>query len=344
VNDTGSGGYQVLGTSFSAPSPACGVIVNSGTHVTETDTLVASGSQPAAGTCIYIIDDSITYLTIAASGQTLYSGNSTGSLVIIPGYGAQVVSDGTNYYAQVFAAGQNGINSNSVYGGGSYSGTATVRETILGSGIGNTSSTGYSNTFVGTTMAAGITSGAANVGLGYNSLGSLTSGSFNIGLGYEVGFGNMATGSDNLLIGYNGTNYCDTPASGTSSYVCIENLVYGTSGSAGGKVGIEGPKPSIVSNACGSTAQGTLATGSSDSSGEVTVGTTGVTSCAVSFANNWTNAPFCIISEQTSLATVLGLGYTISTSALTVTATSGFSGTKFDYHCFAGSNSANAAP
>jgi hypothetical protein len=218
-----------------------------------------------------------------------------------------------------------------------------VRETVVGTSIANKTFTGYSNTLIGSQMAGSLTSGAGNVGIAYNSLGSLTSGGYNVGLGYAVGQSYMATGNYNLLVGFDGTHVCDTPAGGTSNYVCINNLIYGTSGSStGGKVGIEGPKPSIASNACGSTSQGVLATGSSDSSGEVTVGTTSVTSCAVSFANAWTNAPFCNVTDQSG--SVLGLGYSISTSALTVTATSGFTSTVFDYHCFAGSNSANPAP
>jgi hypothetical protein len=285
------------------------------------------------------------YVTVAASGQTLTYGDVTSAsypLILNTGQGVEVVSDGTNYWGQIIASPQGGTASNTIFGGGSLQGAATVRTTVFGAGIANNSFTGYDNTLVGSTMAGSLTSGVSNVGVGYNLLGALTSGQFNIGIGYGVGDSTMATGNGNLLLGYNGSHYCDTPASDTSSYVCIENLIYGRSDL--GKVGVEGPIPSIASNACGSTTQGTLATGSSDTAGEVTVGTTGVTSCAVSFANAWTNAPFCVVSEQTSLATVLGFGYTISTSALTVTATSGFSSTKFDYHCFAGSNSANPTP
>ena len=343
VNDTGTTGYQVLGTSFSTPSPACGVIVNSGTHAAETDTLVASTSQPAAGTCIYIIDDAISYLTIASSGQTIFWGNGTGNITLIPGYGVYIVSDGTNYYAQIFASGQNGQDTNTVVGGASYPGASnTVRETIYGTNIGNKTYTGASNTLIGATNTNSLTSGVGNVVIGYNQTGgALTSGNFNIMVGYASGISNPATGASNLLLGGDGTNQCGAPGD-MSNYVCIWNLIYGDHSK--GKVGIEGPIPSIVSNNCGSSTQGTLATGSSDSNGEVTVGTASVTSCKVTFANAWTNAPFCVVSEQTSLATVTGFGHTISTTALTVTATGGFASTKFDYMCFAGSNSANPTP
>jgi hypothetical protein len=323
--------YQVLATDFSNPAPACGII--NATTNTFTITLVASGSQPASGQCIDIFNIGGGYITVAASGQTLTYGNVTSAfyaLVLGAGQGVEVVSDGANYWAQQIPAPTGGTSGNSVYGGSSLSGSATVRETILGTGIGNNSFTGYSNTLVGSTMAAALTSGASNVGVGYNSLGSLTSGSFNIGLGYAVGFGNMATGSDNLLIGYNGINYCDTPAADTSHYVCIENLLYGDSSK--GIVGIIGPTTTLSS--CGSP---TLFTGSNDTAGAVTAGA--VTACTVNFANTHGVAPFCTVTSRGGLL----LSYTISTTQLVVSSAS-LSASTFDYHCFAGSTTANPAP
>ena len=76
--------------------------------------------------------------------------------------------------------------------------------------------------------------------------------------------------------------------------------------------------------------------------GEVTTGSAGPTSCTVSFANTHNQAPFCVVSSQSG--TVVGLSYSISTTALTVTATSGFDSVKFDYFCPAGSTSNTPTP
>ena len=67
----------------------------------------------------------------------------------------------------------------------------------------------------------------------------------------------------------------------------------------------------------------TLAAGSSDTAGEVTVGTSG-TGCTLTFATAFGTGPFCTVSSHTSAITA----YSESVSALTVTGT----GT-FDYHC-----------
>jgi hypothetical protein len=73
----------------------------------------------------------------------------------------------------------------------------------------------------------------------------------------------------------------------------------------------------------------TIATGSTDSVGEVTAGTT-ATSVVITFSSVKTNAPFCTVTDQSTLASFT---YTISTSAITITQTAN-SGNKIDYICF----------
>lgn len=82
--------------------------------------------------------------------------------------------------------------------------------------------------------------------------------------------------------------------------------------------------PTIGANACGSTTQGTIGAGSTDRSGLLTVGTTGVTSCVVSFASTWGIAPRHV-SLTPANATAAATGTTgayvsaVGTTSFTVT-------------------------
>jgi len=88
--------YQVLAADFSSYKT---ITVASGTF---TITLVASGSQPAAGQYVNIVNYGTGAVTIARSGQNINGG--TTSLVLSAGSAlaptsARVWSDGTNYFA-----------------------------------------------------------------------------------------------------------------------------------------------------------------------------------------------------------------------------------------------------
>lgn len=72
----------------------------------------------------------------------------------------------------------------------------------------------------------------------------------------------------------------------------------------------------------------TIASGSTDNAGEVTGGTS-ATSIIITFNVAKTNAPFCTVSPQTSVASFV---YAISTTAITVTQTA-TTGQKIDYIC-----------
>lgn len=95
--------YQVLAADFTG----CKTIpVGSGTF---TITLVASGSQPASGQCLDIINYGSGVVTVARSGQNINGG--TTSLTVPAGSqtlpnGLHVVSDGTNYIAQPWSSGE----------------------------------------------------------------------------------------------------------------------------------------------------------------------------------------------------------------------------------------------
>jgi hypothetical protein len=88
--------YQVLTSDFSAYKT---ITVASGTF---TITLVASGSQPANGQSIYVVNYGSGVVTIARSGQNINGG--TASLTLAAGSAAtptwaKVWSDGNNYFA-----------------------------------------------------------------------------------------------------------------------------------------------------------------------------------------------------------------------------------------------------
>ena len=189
---------------------------------------------------------------------------------------------------------------------------------------------------VGFQAGYSLNNGNFNVALGNNAGLNVTSGSYNIAIGPSTGATYPTSGSSDILIG----QAINAPGAATANYMEIGN---GTGGLAmdmtkGILIWI-GPTTTI--GTCGTSPA--LAAGSNDMVGEATVGTSSSNSCKVSFANTHTAAPFCTVTSQAG-ATVPGFGYTISTTALTVTSTSGLDSSKFDYHCFAGSTSANPTP
>ncbi|MDE2102814.1 MAG: hypothetical protein KGL39_36555 [Patescibacteria group bacterium] len=73
----------------------------------------------------------------------------------------------------------------------------------------------------------------------------------------------------------------------------------------------------------------TMTTGSSDTAGQVTAGTS-ATSVVVTFATPYAAAPFCVV--QTETGGITSFAYAVSTTAITVTQTA-TSGNKIDYVC-----------
>lgn len=100
---------------------------------------------------------------------------------------------------------------------------------------------------------------------------------------------------------------------------------------AGGHSITTGTAPTIASNDCGSTSQGTIVSKSTDNSGTVIVGTLTVTSCAITFASSWVNAPNCIVVDDTSILTVRP--GTVSTTKLTINSTTSMSGDNVTWIC-----------
>lgn len=102
--------YQVLASDF--PATGCGEIpVASGTF---TITLVASGSQPASGRCLFIINYGTGVVTVARSGQNINGAAS--NLTLSAGSasaptGVLIISDATNYEAQTFGSSSSALSS-----------------------------------------------------------------------------------------------------------------------------------------------------------------------------------------------------------------------------------------
>lgn len=108
-----------------------------------------------------------------------------------------------------------------------------------------------------------------------------------------------------------------------STKVCIAISGVDTFDFAAGGFTTKGTIPTVTG-----TGTPTIATGSTDTSGEVTSGTS-ATSVVITFAAAKTNAPFCTVTAQTQLA---AFAYTISTAAITITQTA-TTGEKIDYIC-----------
>jgi hypothetical protein len=93
--------YQVLAADFSGYKT---ISVASGTF---TVTLVASGSQPAAGQYINVVNYGTGVVTIARSGQNINGGTVSLTIPAAPDaqhpFAAYIISDGTNYFASTEA-------------------------------------------------------------------------------------------------------------------------------------------------------------------------------------------------------------------------------------------------
>lgn len=88
--------------------------------------------------------------------------------------------------------------------------------------------------------------------------------------------------------------------------------------------------PTVASNDCGSTSQGTVVANSTDLSGTVTVGTLAVTSCAVTYNSTFVVAPNCICMDDSSVLAVRCIG---TTTKLTITSAASMSGDNITWWC-----------
>jgi hypothetical protein len=88
-----------------------------------------------------------------------------------------------------------------------------------------------------------------------------------------------------------------------------------------------GTAPSLSS--CGTSPS--IASYSTDSNGKVTIGTGAVTSCTLTFATAWTNAPACFCNDET---TILACRATSTTTTLVLDASVAIDSSVLSYGCF----------
>lgn len=143
-----------------------------------------------------------------------------------------------------------------------WSGNASFPGAFLGSGAGNTTTTGSNNAGFGSSALSGISSGSNNLAIGGDASRDLSTGSDNVAIGAaanylnisgarntaigrnalaaataddNIGIGsyagdNITTGTNNVIIGSN----VDAPVATTNGQLSIQNMIFGTGNTATG--------------------------------------------------------------------------------------------------------------
>lgn len=213
-----------------------------------------------------------------------------------------------------------------------------------------TSAGGSTDIFAITGNAATGASGikVSSSGTGYTgTLGSFTLSGNNAGVTGNAIFastsGASATGTTVLISDLGAGNALqvnDSSADGTPFIIdATGNVGIGTTtslaklaiwGAGSALVSKQSTAPTVANNDCGTTAQGTIVTGSSDLSGVATVGTLNVTSCAVTFNGTFNSAPNCLCQDDSN---VLAVRCTATTTKLTITSLTSMSGDNVTWFC-----------
>jgi hypothetical protein len=230
-----------------------------------------------------------------------------------------------------------------------YTGGANITTNNVGIGttlasakwvLGNTATTGTVNEdMVGfyvnpnfTEAASGNHTWIANT---YLAPGTITGAAATVGSAANLYVGNAPTGT------FSGNTYAIYSAAGNNTFLGNVGVGSITPGSqldiagntrvtASGHITSTGTAPTVANNDCGTTVQGTVTAKSTDNSGSLTAGTLAVTSCAMTFANAWVNAPNCVVIDDTN---ILAVKSSTSTTKLTVTSTTSMSGDVLSYIC-----------
>lgn len=177
---------------------------------------------------------------------------------------------------------------------------------VLGNvGIGTISN----GSFLNTQPSSGGMNIEGNVGIGTftpSSLLEVGARKFNVFSGGNIGIGSIVPGS---LVDVAG-NFRIT----TGGFLVSQQVT----------------APTVATNDCGTTAQGTVTANSSDLLGTLTVGTLAVTSCSMTFNKTHNTAPICFCQDDTN---VLAVRCTTTTTKLTVTSVSSMSSDAVAYWC-----------
>lgn len=213
------------------------------------------------------------------------------------------------------------------FAGGSGTGVgnvlAGVSNIAIGGNAGLSLNGGANNTVIGSGAGQNITSGTRNTGLGLNAIGTIT-GSDNVAIGFGAGANEQ--GSSNTYVGSGAGSSVQTLTSAIgvgfnapaiSSYTAVlggvTNFV------------IKGSTPTVGSCGVSPSVSGT------DSAGAVTTGSTGVTSCAVTFSQPFIYAPFCI--AQTTFTATSAVVSAASTTGMTIATSASVTSVTLNYHC-----------
>lgn len=254
---------------------------------------------------------------------------------------------GVNVAGAVVTNGKNtAVGSGALAGGG---GASTQTENVaIGYQVGSNMISGYDNIFIGQTLNAGggnLSTGGGNILIGYNTLPRSTSDSFFFNIGNSF-FGTIVatTTSTTFTLPVTGNSFSVGSSSpfaklsvhvnngdtSTSLFVLASSTATATTTlfkitNTGHKIA-SSTTPTLTS--CGTTPSMV----GDDTHGEITIGSVSATGCTITFANAWTVAPICTISNQ-AMSITSALTYTITNIAITLSQATGFTGDKIDYIC-----------
>ena len=167
------------------------------------------------GTALYSATGFVEYMRIQPNGN-VGIGTMTPAATLEVNGGAQVDGNltlggatGGTIWSSIFSIpilqAPNNLSSNFSAGWGALPGTTGINDTAVGYSALSLNTTGNGNMASGTFALGDNTTGNSNTAVGGYALGFNTTGNNNIAIGYEAGFGNLATASNNIDIGNQGT-------------------------------------------------------------------------------------------------------------------------------------------
>lgn len=164
----------------------------------------------------YRIDGNV-FLSNLSNANSVSLGNGAGlsasgaNNIFIGGQAGAVVTTG---FANTIVGGNAG---HSIVGGSG--------NTVMGAGALGSNVSGTNNTVIGVSAGSSATAGY-NCLIGYQAGTTLSTGTYNTCIGTGAGSTMIDTGSNNIVIG-SGSPVIDVPASGTSNYLNIGNVIKG---------------------------------------------------------------------------------------------------------------------
>lgn len=245
--------------------------------------------------------------------------------------------------------------------------TTAAGNTAVGSASLTSLTTGEQNVGFGWSAAASTVGGSANLAIGVNSLRQNVSGNSNVAIGnsalynitgsQNVGIGQFAgqgagswAGARNVFIGFyagayaagNDEFYIDNQNRSTNAGEKTTGLIYGNFASTvpaqhiqingnlkiAEHVNVKNATASPGLSTCGTSPS--IATGSNDHAGIVTMGSGSPTACTVTFATAYTNTPSVTITPTYNATAYISA---ISNTAFTITFSAGAATSGFNYHC-----------